>query len=375
MNQTLQVIDHVVPAIASLKPYIPGKPIDELERELGIRNIIKLASNENPLGPSPMALEAVQQASRDIGLYPDGSGFALKNRIAALHQVASSQITLGSGSSDPLEFVVRSFVRPGERVLFSQYAFAIYPIITHAAGGVAVAVPSRNWGYDLHALAAAITSDTRVVFIANPNNPTGTWLGEHELRQFLDRIPHDVLVVVDEAYYEYASFLTAEDRDPVPDCSRWLNDYPNLVVTRTFSKAYGLAGLRIGYSLSSVAIADMFNRIRPPFNVNSLALRAAAAALDDADHLAKTLQVNRDGRAQLMQGFSALGLKYIPTVGNFISVDLQQPAIPVYNALLHHGVIVRPIANYGMPNYLRITIGLADQNQRLLEGLKQILQG
>jgi histidinol-phosphate aminotransferase len=360
------------PGIRGLRPYQPGKPIDELERELGISNIIKLASNENPLGPSPAALAAVNVAACDVWLYPDGGGFRLKQKLARLHGVDMSAITLGNGSSDLLEFVVRVFVAPGDEVLFSQHAFAIYPIVTRAVGGVPVEAPAANWGYDLDALAAAITAKTKVIFIANPNNPTGTYVRGAELEAFVRAVPERVIVVVDEAYFDYASHPAVGAVD-YPDTSRWAGRYPNLMVTRTFSKSYGLAGLRVGYSISHPHLADLMNRVRPPFNVNSLALVGAEAALDDQEHLTRSVAMNADGLRQLMTGFETMGLGYIPSVGNFISVDVGREAAPLYDALLREGVIVRPVANYGMPNHLRVTVGRPEENARFLAALAKVL--
>jgi len=367
-----QFTQFATPGVQGLHPYQPGKPIEELERELGIDNIIKLASNENPLGPSPLALEAMRSTLEGVWLYPDGNGFELKQKLVAKHGVAMNQITLGNGSSDPLEFVVRVLVQPGDEVLYSQHAFAMYPIVTRAAGGVGVEAPAKNWGYDLDAIAARISGRTRVIFIANPNNPTGTWLDGVELESFIRSVPERIVVVIDEAYYEYAS-APATGAVSYPETMGWLEKYPNLMVSRTFSKSYALAGLRVGYAVSSPELADLMNRVRPPFNVNNIALAAASAALDDAAHLSESVAVNAAGLKQLRAAFEAMGLDYIPSVGNFISVDVGRSAGPVYEALLHEGVIVRPVANYAMPNHLRVTVGRAEQNQRFIEGLQRSL--
>lgn len=361
-----------VPGVRGLSPYIPGKPIEELEREYGVSGAIKLASNENPLGPSPLAVVAAGEALANVWLYPDGGGFALRRKLAERHGVGMDQVTLGNGSSDPLEFVVRVFAGPGDEVLYSQHSFAMYPIVTAAAGATGVAAPARDWGYDLDALRARVGERTRVVFIANPNNPTGTWLRADELEAFIRDLPQRVIVVVDEAYFDYASFPATGAAD-YPDAMAWVGRYPNLVVARTFSKSYGLAGLRVGYAVSHPQVADLMNRVRPPFNVNLLALVAAEAALDDPEHLHRSVELNAAGLRQLEAGFRALGFTWIPSVGNFIAVDLGRPAAPVYQALLRHGVIVRPVANYGMPNHLRVTVGLPMQNTRFLEALGQVL--
>ncbi len=365
-------ISLATPGVRGLKPYQPGKPIDELEREYGVSNALKLASNENPLGPSPLAVAAAQQAMQDIWLYPDGNGFRLKEKIAACCNVSTDQITLGNGSSDLLDFAVRVFVSPGREVLFSAHSFAIYPILTQAAGGRGIATPAREWGCDLDALRAALTGQTALIFIANPNNPTGTWLDGDSLEQFVRTLPDHVMVVIDEAYFEYAS-SPAVGADGYPNTLEWVERYPNLIVTRTFSKCYGLAGLRMGYSVSHPAVAELMNRVRPPFNVNSIALAAAEAALDDKVHLQRSVEMNAEGLQQLMTGFERLGLEYIPSVGNFICVDVGREAAPVYEALLHEGVIVRPVANYGMPNHLRITVGTSEHNDIIISSLQKVL--
>jgi histidinol-phosphate aminotransferase len=355
-----------VPGVRGLQPYVPGKPIEELEREYGVTNVIKLASNESPLGPSPKALAAAHVALAEIARYPDGGGFALKRALAAKLGVLPEQITLGNGSNDILEFAARAFVTAQDEVVFSQHAFAVYPIVTQAVGARAVEVPAHEWGHDLAAMQAAITPRTRLIFIANPNNPTGTWLRRAALEAFLDKLPDSVIVVMDEAYFEY---VEASD---YPDTIAWLARYPNLICARTFSKIYGLAGLRVGYGVSSAAIADVLNRVRQPFNVSSVAQAAALAALDDDAHLNQARGVNADGMQQLVKGFEQLGLDYIPSVGNFVCVEVGE-AGRVYERLLRAGVIVRPVANYGMPRHLRITVGLADENRRFLEALQAAL--
>jgi histidinol-phosphate aminotransferase len=359
--------------VQSLRPYQPGKPIDELQREYGVSDVIKLASNENPLGPSSKVLAALQSEFADLARYPDGNGFALKQALAAKHGVDMGQITLGNGSSDPLEFVVRVLVQPGDEVIFSEHAFAMYPIVTQAASAKAVMTQAKEWGHDLDAMLAAITDRTRVIFIANPNNPTGTWLGEDELQAFIAAVPSRIAVVVDEAYFEYASDPALGATD-YPDASRWLGRYPNLMVTRTFSKAYGLAGLRVGYSLSHPDMANLLNRIRPPFNVNSLALAAACAGLEDVEHVRKGVTLNAEQMSVVTAAAQEMGLGFIPSVGNFVCIDVGEGAAAVYDALLHEGVIVRPVANYGMPRHLRVTLGLPEENQRFLKALAKVLK-
>lgn len=357
-----------VPGVRGLRPYQPGKPIEELEREYGIKEAIKLASNENALGPGAKALATIRAQLDELARYPDGNGFALKAALARKHGVASTQITLGNGSNEVLEFVARTFVLPEHEVVFSEHAFAVYPLVTQAIGAKAVVTPAKDWGHDLDAMGAAMTAQTRVVFVANPNNPTGTWINARRLEQFLQRTPGHVIVVVDEAYAEYVN-----ERD-YPNAMPWVARFPNLVVTRTFSKVHGLAGLRVGYGVSAPEMADLLNRVREPFNVNSLALAAAEAALGDDAHVNRSLAMNRDGMQQLTRAFDDMDLAYIPSVANFISVDVGQPAAGVYEALLRQGVIVRPVANYGMPHHLRVTVGRPEENERFLAALKRIVR-
>ena len=356
------------PGVQGLTPYVPGKPIEELERELGISNIIKLASNENPLGPSPRVLAALDQVKADLTRYPDGNGFQLKQALSAKLGVKAETITLGNGSNDVLDLIARAYLSPGDEAVFSQYAFAVYPISTQACGAIAVATPAKDWGHDLDAMAAAITDKTKLVFIANPNNPTGTSFGKVEWEAFIRKVPESVLVVLDEAYIEYV-----EDGADALDGLDYLNQHPNLIVTRTFSKAYGLAALRVGYSLSHPQVANVLNRVRQPFNVDSFALAAATAVLDDQDYLARSRQVNSEGMAQYEAGFKALGLDFIPSAGNFITVHFDIEGMGIYQKLLLEGVIVRPVANYGMANSLRISIGLPEENQRCLSALARVL--
>ncbi|MCF6337403.1 MAG: histidinol-phosphate transaminase [Gammaproteobacteria bacterium] len=359
------------PGVKGLHPYQPGKPIDELQREHGVSDVVKLASNENPLGPSLAVLAALQNRVAELARYPDGNGFELKQVLAAKHSVDMAKITLGTGSSDPLEFVVRVFVQPGDEVVFSEHAFAMYPIISQAASARAVVTPAKNWGHDLDAMRAAVTDRTRVIFIANPNNPTGTWLSSEALQAFIAAIPERVMVVVDEAYFEFASDSALGAVD-YPDATQWLNRFPNLMVTRTFSKAYGLAGLRVGYSLSHPDVANLLNRIRPPFNVNSLALAAACASLNDEGHMRRGVALNAEQMHVVTAAVKKMGLDFIPSVGNFVCIDVGENAAEVYEALLHEGVIVRPVANYGMPRHLRVTLGLPEENARFLTALEKV---
>ncbi len=367
MTPTPLLYQLAVAGVQQLVPYVPGKPIEELQRELGLEQVIKLASNENPLGPSKKALIAMQKVLPELALYPDGSGFNLKKTLAKKCGVESAQITLGNGSNEILELVARAFLAPGLNAVFSRHAFAVYPLVTQAAGATAVVAPALHYGHDLQAIRQRVNAQTRVVFIANPNNPTGTLLPQSHLEDFIKSLPATCVCVLDEAYEE---FVQRKGEQKAID---WLGQCPNLVITRTFSKAYGLAGLRIGYCLSSPDMADILNRVRQPFNNNALALAAAEAALDDSEHLQNTIKNNTLGMKQLTEGFKNLGLSWIPSAGNFVAVDLSEPAYPVYEGLLRKGVIVRPVANYDMPNHLRISIGTPLENNLFLQALTEYL--
>ncbi len=355
------------PGVQTLKPYLTGKPIEELERELGIRNIIKLASNENPLGPGKLALHAARQALEQLHRYPDGAGFHLKAALSEKFNLRPEQITLGNGSNDLLELIGRAFLNRGDEVIFSQHAFAVYMLVTLGCSAKPVEVPAQLFGHDLAAMADAITERTRVIFIANPNNPTGTWFHKHALEAFLARVPEHVLVVLDEAYVEYV------EEDGYPNGFDYLGRYSNLIVTRTFSKMYGLAGLRVGYAVANPQITNVLNRVRQPFNVNAPALAAAQAALNDVNYIEDSKSENTAGLVQITEGLTRLNLHAIPSVANFIAFDCARPAQPIYEALLHEGVIVRPIGGYGMPNHLRVSIGLGAENERFLQALQKVL--
>lgn len=365
----MPISDHVPANIRAIAPYQPGKPISELAREMGLQEsgIIKLASNENPLGASPRALAAIERCMGEIALYPDGNGFALKSALARSLGVDMAQIVLGNGSNDVLELIARLLLGPGRSAVYAQHAFAVYPLATQACGARGIEAPARDYGHDLEAMLQAVADDTRLVFIANPNNPTGTLLEPDALYAFLRRVSAEVAVVLDEAYVEY---LDAGERAPSIE---WLAEFPNLIVTRTFSKAYGLAGLRVGYALASAELADLMNRLRQPFNVNSLALAAAEAALDDAEFIAEAKRVNDAGLAQLTEGFRRLGLDFIPSAGNFVCVRVGQ-AQAVFQALLRKGIIVRPVANYGLPEHLRVSVGTEAQNARFLAALAEVMK-
>ncbi|MBL8471220.1 MAG: histidinol-phosphate transaminase [Rhodocyclaceae bacterium] len=354
--------------IRAISPYQPGKPIEELARELGLdpAGIIKLASNENPLGMSPAARAAAATALDEVPRYPDGNGYTLKQALVRRYGVKLEQIVLGNGSNDVLELVARAFLAPGRSAVYAQHAFAVYPLATQAMGAQGIEVPARDYGHDLSAMRAAIRDDTRVVWLANPNNPTGTFHGGAAIEAFLDSLPPDLVVVLDEAYTEY---LSAEQRY---DSIAWLQRYPNLLVCRTFSKAYGLAGLRVGFGLGGAELIDLLNRVRQPFNVSGVALAAAAAALEDRDFVERSFAANRAGMAQLEAGFAKLGLRWIPSAGNFIAVEVGDAAA-INRRLLAAGVIVRPVTGYGMPRHLRVSIGLPEENARLLDSLSAAL--
>lgn len=357
--------DLALECVTQLHPYVPGKPIEELERELGVDNIIKLASNENPLGPSQKVLAALAETANTISRYPDGNGFILKSALAEKYKLDIGQITLGNGSNDVLELVARAFVSPVDEVLFSQYAFAVYPLVTQAIGAKAVIAPAQDYGHDLLAMTTLISERTKLIFIANPNNPTGTSLQAEELEAFIAQVPKTTLVVLDEAYVEYGK----QEVDSI----EWLKKYPHLIITRTFSKAYGLAGLRVGYALSHPEVADLLNRIRQPFNVNSLALATATVALQDQDYIEQTRQNNDAGMQQLIAGFEELNLDFIPSKGNFLTVDVKKNSEEIFEGLLQRGVIVRPVGNYGLPKHIRVSIGLTNENQRFLEALSEVI--
>ena len=355
--------------VRGLSPYQPGKPVEEVAREMGLDpgGIIKLASNENPLGPSDRTLAAISEGFPEATRYPDGSAYHLKRRLSERLGVGSDCLTLGNGSNDVLELVARAFAEPDTEMVYSQHAFAIYAIVTRATGATGIEVPAVAYGHDLEAMADAVTERTRVVFVANPNNPTGTVVEKEGVHRFLKRIPEEVIVVLDEAYCEYLQ--GPEYADGV----QWLDEFPNLVVSRTFSKAWGLAGLRVGYGVSSPEIADILNRVRQPFNTGILAQAAATAVLDDRAYLERAIEVNRAGLEQLHTGFRQLGLDVVPSVANFVAVDTGRDANDVHLALMREGVIVRPIGAYGMPRHLRVSVGLESENSRCLAAMERVL--
>ncbi len=353
---SLHIDDLINSGIKELTPYEPGKPIEEIERELGITNPVKLASNENPLGPSPKALEAIKSSLFAVHRYPDGNGFRLKESLKTKYNLDINKITLGNGSNDIIEFIARCFLSPGDNAIFSKYAFAVYPIVVQALGAEGVEVPAKQWGHDLERMYDSINKNTKIIFIANPNNPTGTFVHREEIVRFLEKIPENILVLLDQAYFEYSCF---ESEDIELDL---VDRYPNLVISRTFSKAYGLAGLRIGFSVSSRKIADYFNRIRQPFNVNSLSLVAAEAALFDEEHLKRSLEINKKGKEDLYEFFNNLSYEFINSYTNFICFNSKSDSTVMFKRLLEMGVIARSMKIYKMPNHLRLTIGLEEEN-------------
>ncbi|OON63874.1 histidinol-phosphate transaminase [Massilia sp. KIM] len=358
--------------VRAIAPYQAGKPIAEVAREFGLdeANIVKLASNENPFGLPESSRQAMAAAAAELGRYPDANGFELKAALSERYDVPADWITLGNGSNDILEIAAHAFVQKGEAVVYAQYSFAVYALATQGVGGRAIVVPAKDFGHDLDAMAAAIDADTRLVYVANPNNPTGTFIPAPQVEAFLQKVPARVVVVLDEAYNEY---LAPEHQF---ESSQWVRKYPNLIVSRTFSKAYGLAGLRVGYAIAQPALTDLMNRIRQPFNVNSLAQAAAVAALNDKDFLEQGARNNAEGYQQLTAAFDELGLRYVPSFGNFVLVKVGEDegaGARVNLALLKQGVIVRPVGNYGLPQWLRVSIGLPQENATFIDALKRAL--
>ena len=364
----LEIKNLINPSIKSLTPYKPGKPIEDLEREYQIKKAVKLASNESPLGPSPKVLKALEKQLSGVHRYPDGNGFQLKQALSSKHSVDKSVLTLGNGSNDIIEFVARCFLSPKDNAIYSKYAFAVYPLIVQALGAEGIEIEAKDWGHDLQSMLDAINKGTKIIFIANPNNPTGTFIKKNEMIRFLEKVPSQVIVLLDQAYFDYSNY-------ELEDVSFSLvEDFPNLIISRTFSKAYGLAGLRVGYSVSSSYIADFLNRVRQPFNVNSLALTAAEFALSDNEHLEKCLRINKDEKERLYKFFISNGYDYIESFANFISFDCKGNSNKVFKSLLPKGVIARSMEMYKMPNHLRVTIGLPEENAIFMESLSSLDQ-
>lgn len=353
--------------VRELTPYQPGKPIEELQRELGITSPIKLASNENPLGPSPLAIEATQAALLQAHIYPDGGCYELKNALAAFLNLEPDQITVGNGSENILELIIKAYIHQNNHAVISQYAFLTIPLLLQSYGSRTTVVPAKNWGHDIDAMIAAINDQTRLLFLVNPNNPTGTYTPKNDFQRLMESVPEHVLVVVDEAYADYI------DCDDYPNTIPYLNKYPNLIITRTFSKVYGLAALRLGYAISSEDIADILNRARLPFNVNTIATKAACAAILDQSHVRNSIALNRRGLEQVASRLKQLKHTYIPSICNFISIDVGNSG-KIYQKLLTQGIIVRPLAAYGMHQHIRVTIGTEEHNTRFLDALEYVTQ-
>ncbi len=349
--------------VLSLTPYQPGKPIEEVEREYGISNSVKIASNENPLGPSPKALEAIRAALPQLHLYPDGDAFYLKQRLAEKFGLDRSRIIIGNGSNELIEMIVRAFLRVGESIVAAEHAFAIYHLCVHAAGGRTITVPHTGFAFDLDAMARAVEAETRIIFLDNPNNPTGTIYTRTDWEAFLERVPPRVVIVVDEAYFEFV------DDPDYPNSLDYHSDERVLITLRTFSKICGLAGVRIGYGISSPEVIDALNRIRQPFNVNTLAQVGALAALDDTEHIRRTQDNNRQGLAYLRRELDRLGIEYAPSWGNFLLVKVGSG---VSQQLLSQGIIIRPMEGYGYPGYARVSVGLAKENEHFIAAMKKL---
>jgi histidinol-phosphate aminotransferase len=357
------------PWVRGLIPYSPGKPVEEVERELGIADAVKLASNENPLGPSPKAVDAIAAALKNVHRYPDGGGYYLKQRLARQFGLTPDHFILGNGTNELLELVARVFLVPGDEAVYAHPAFVVYDMVVQVTGARKVRVPLRNYVHDLEAMAEAVTPRTKMIFVGNPNNPTGTWVPPQAIADFMGRVPADVIVVFDEAYSEYLP------PDLRPDTVRAVREGRPVLVLRTFSKIYGLAGLRIGYGIATPAMNEVLNRVRQPFNTNDLAQRAALAALDDEEHVERCRRVNEEGKQYLAAELAALGAKVVPTAANFFLVDVGRSGPAVAEALLRKGIIVRPVAGAGLPRHLRITIGTPTENRRLVTALKAVLAG
>ena len=353
--------------IDGLSPYEPGKPIEDLERELGIKNAVKLASNENPVGPSPKIIDSIEKIVKETHRYPDGNATRLKAKISRKFNILENQVTVGNGSNDIIEFVARSFLGPNDSAVYSEHAFAVYPLVVRAVGAMGIEVPAKNFSHDLEAMLDSIEENTKLIFIANPNNPTGSFIEQSELLNFLEKVPEEIIVLLDQAYFDYSSFETSDLEFDV------LERFPNLVISRSFSKAYGLAGFRVGYSVSSIEIADYLNRVRQPFNANSLALYAAEIALDDDQFIKKCLELNFEQKQILFNSLQASGFECLPSRANFISFDCGEDSNDAFNKLLLEGVIVRSLRVYKMPNFLRVSVGLPEENLTFLEKIKSTL--
>jgi histidinol-phosphate aminotransferase len=357
----------VNPKLLQVKPYQPGKPIAECQRELGLDHFIKMASNENPLGTSPHVTNNLANELSQLALYPDSNAYELKTALSKHLHVDSDQLILGNGSEDVLRMVIQTFVWGTQHILISEYAFVAYKILAQGLGVDVKEIAATQFGIDLDAMLKSITAQTRMIILANPNNPTGTYVNQLDFKRFLDKLSRDVFVVCDEAYYEY---ILEQD---YPQTIAMLNEYPNLIITRTFSKAYGLAGLRVGYGIAHSSVVELMNRNRQPFNINHVGQIAAKLALEDQDFVKKSILLNEQGKEQLIKGLEKLGLRYLPSHGNFIAVEIKIPAKDVFQALLQQGIIIRPLAPYKLEHFFRITIGKHDENVACLTVLEKIL--
>ena len=363
----MKIVEQLPEYIRTLIPYEPGKPIEEVEREYGIAHSTKLASNENPLGPSPKAVAAIRAKLGELNLYPDGDCYYLKNGLAKKIGVAPEQLIFGNGSNEIIELAVRAFMRPGDQAVMARQAFVVYQLIVQAVGGRSVQVPLRDYTHDLGAIAAAVTAETKIVFLANPNNPTGTIYRRPEWEEFIAKLPKDVLLIVDEAYFEYV-----QDAG-YPDSLKYQSEDRPMLTLRTFSKLYGLAGLRVGYGIGPREVISMMQRVRQPFNVNAPAQWAALAALDDSDHVQRSLALNREGLEFLGGEFKKLGLEFVPSHGNFILVRVGKGQ-EVFKQLLGQGVIVRPMGGYQFPEHVRVTVGTMDENRKFIGALQKVIK-
>ncbi|SJZ54689.1 histidinol-phosphate transaminase [Selenihalanaerobacter shriftii] len=354
-------------AILDIKPYVPGKPIEEVKRELGLDDVIKLASNENPIGPSDKAIEVMQETAKSVHIYPDGNCHSLRKALSEKLAVKEDQLIFGNGSDGLLSLIAEAFVNPEDEVLMAEPSFSQYEFVTNVMGGELISVPLDNYTYDLPALLDAINENTKMIFVCNPNNPTGTVVPEKEVKEFLAKVPEDIIVIMDEAYNEYVTV------DEYPETINYLNDYDNLIILRTFSKAYGLAGLRIGYGIANKELIGYMDRVRHPFNVNLIAQRAAVAALEDETHLNKSREVNAKGKEYLYQEFERLNLDYVTTETNFILVDVKEDAGEISDKILQRGVIIRNAQAFGYETMIRVTIGTEEQNQQFINNLEKVL--
>ena len=355
------------PFVGDLIPYVPGKPVEKLEREIGIRDAVKIASNENPLGPSPLAEKAIKEAIHSLNRYPDGDAFYLKEKLSEKLDISPETLIFGNGSNDVIDIAARTFMKPGDEAIFGEYAFIVYPICTQAVGAKAVVSPMPDYTHDLRDMYTRITEKTKIIFIANPNNPTGTMVSRNEFEWFLDKVPEDILVLMDEAYFEYV-----DDKD-YPNSLEYQNTGKSIITVRTFSKIYGLAGLRLGYGVAHQDIISNMQRVRQPFNTNSLSQVGAIAALDDAEHIERTKRVNNEGLTYVTNELEKLDIPYVPSFANFVLIDLNDNPMPAYNSLLKEGVIVRPVIGYGLKTHLRVTIGAPEENDNFISGIKKVL--